>query len=144
MLDRLEALYERGLIEIEPGGKWPYPVKYLGEGDGTPIGDIWAYQPGTEGVLYGTNQGIDEDVAWLGTTAPERLGYPTQKPVGLLERILQTSSKPGDVVLDPFCGCGTTIDAAQKLGRKWIGIDVTYISIDLMVKRLQHLSLIHI
>lgn len=138
VLDRLEALYERGLIEIEPGGKWPYPVKYLGEGDGTPIGDIWAYQPGTEGVLYGTNQGIDEDVAWLGTTAPERLGYPTQKPVGLLERILQTSSKPGDVVLDPFCGCGTTIDAAQKLGRKWIGIDVTYISIDLMVKRLQH------
>ena len=55
--------------------------------------------------------------------ANERLGYPTQKPVALLERIIQASSNPGDVVLDPFCGCGTTIDAAEKLGRDWIGID---------------------
>jgi DNA modification methylase len=144
VLARLEALYEMGLIEILPGGQWPYPVKYLGEADGTPIGDIWAYQPGTggwgtnPGVLHGTNQGIDEDVAWLGTTDPERLGYPTQKPLGLLERILRTSSNEGDVVLDPFCGCGTTIDAATRLKRQWIGIDVTYLAVDLIEKRLQH------
>ena len=60
--------------------------------------------------------------------AKERLGYPTQKPVALLERIIQASSNPGDVVLDPVCGCGTTIDAAEKLGRKWIGIDVTQLA----------------
>ena len=57
----------------------------------------------------------------------ERLGYPTQKPVALLERIIDASSNPGDVVLDPFCGCGTTVHAAQKLGRQWIGIDVTHL-----------------
>lgn len=144
VLERLEALYERGLIEIVEGGEWPYPVKYLGPQDGTPIGDIWAYQPGTgawrgnPGVLYGTEDGIDEDVAWLGTTDPERLGYPTQKPLGLLERIVSASSNEGDVLLDPFCGCGTMIDAAQRLGRRWIGIDITYIAIDLIEKRLKH------
>ena len=67
----------------------------------------------------------------------ERLGYPTQKPVALLERIIQASSNPGDVVLDPFCGCGTTIDAAEKLGRDWIGIDVTQLAISLIKNRLQ-------
>lgn len=74
----------------------------------------------------------------LNREAAERLGYPTQKPLALLERIIAASSKPGDVVLDPFCGCGTTVDAAQKLGRKWIGIDVTYIAVDLIIKRLEH------
>jgi hypothetical protein len=69
--------------------------------------------------------------------ANERLGYPTQKPVALLERIIQASSNPGDVVLDPFCGCGTTIDAAEKLGRDWIGIDVTQLAISLIKNRLQ-------
>ena len=64
------------------------------------------------------------DIPPINSQAKERLGYPTQKPVALLERIIQASSNPGDVVLDPFCGCGTTIDAAEKLGRKWIGIDV--------------------
>ncbi len=67
----------------------------------------------------------------------ERLGYPTQKPIALLERILAASSKPGDVVLDPFCGCGTSIHAAQKLGRAWIGIDVTHLAISLIGKRLK-------
>lgn len=67
----------------------------------------------------------------------ERLGYPTQKPVALLERIISASSNPGDVVLDPFCGCGTTIHAAQKLGRQWIGIDVTHLAIGLIEKRLR-------
>ena len=69
--------------------------------------------------------------------AKERLGYPTQKPVALLERIIQASSNPGDVVLDPFCGCGTTIDAAEKLGRKWIGIDITQLAISLIKNRLR-------
>lgn len=67
----------------------------------------------------------------------ERLGYPTQKPVALLERILNASSNPGDVVLDPFCGCGTTVHAAEKLGRAWIGIDVTHLAIGLIEKRLR-------
>lgn len=83
-------------------------------------------------------QDIILDIGPLSSTAAERLGYPTQKPLALLERIIQASSNPGDVVLDPFCGCGTTVDAAQKLGRRWIGIDITYISIDLIIKRLQH------
>ena len=66
----------------------------------------------------------------------ERLGYPTQKPVSLLERIIESSSNQNDVVLDPFCGCGTTIHAAQKLGRQWIGIDITHLAISLIEKRL--------
>ncbi len=65
------------------------------------------------------------------------MGYPTQKPVALLERILNASSNPGDVVLDPFCGCGTTVHAAQKLGRRWIGIDVTHLAVGLIEKRLR-------
>jgi hypothetical protein len=69
--------------------------------------------------------------------AVERLGYPTQKPVALLERIIQASSKAGDTVLDPFCGCGTTIDAAEKLGRRWIGIDVTQLATSLIKSRLR-------
>ena len=65
------------------------------------------------------------------------LGYPTQKPVALLEKFLNASSNPGDVVLDPFCGCGTTVHAAQKLGRQWIGIDVTHLAVGLIEKRLR-------
>ncbi len=68
-----------------------------------------------------------------------RLGYPTQKPLSLLERILEASSNPGDVVFDPFCGCGTTVAAAQKLGRQWVGIDITHLSIALMKYRLQEM-----
>ncbi|ULP45902.1 DNA methyltransferase [Mycolicibacter virginiensis] len=138
VLDKLEAAYQKGLIEIIPGRAWPEPVRYLDDEGGSPMGDIWAYQPGTSGVLAGTADSIDSDVAYLGPTSPERLGYPTQKPMGLLERILKSSCPEEGVVLDPFCGCGTTIDAAQKLGRRWIGIDITYISVDLIIKRLQH------
>ena len=67
----------------------------------------------------------------------ERLGYPTQKPLALLERIIEASTNKGDIVLDPFCGCGTTVHAAQKLGRQWIGIDVTYLAINLIKRRLK-------
>lgn len=137
VLAKLEALYEAKLIDIEPGNAWPTPVRYLSEDDGQPVQDIWAAQPYTEGTVYGTESVIDADVAWLGTTAPERLGYPTQKPVGLLERIIETSTKEGDVVLDPFCGCGTTIHASQKTKRQWIGIDITHLAISLIEKRLK-------
>ena len=76
-------------------------------------------------------------ISIIAPSAAERLGYPTQKPVALLERILSASSNEGDVVLDPFCGCGTTVHAAQKLGRQWIGIDVTHLAISLIEKRLK-------
>jgi site-specific DNA-methyltransferase (adenine-specific) len=77
-----------------------------------------------------------DDIPALAGQHAERLGYPTQKPLALLERIIKMSTNPGDVVLDPFCGCGTAIAAAQKLGRQWIGIDITSLSIALMKYRL--------
>lgn len=92
---------------------------YLDESPGVPISDIW------------------DDLPPLHASSAERLGYPTQKPVGLLERIVAASSNLGDVVLDPFCGCGTTVHAAEKLGRQWIGIDVTHLAISLIEKRLK-------
>lgn len=82
-------------------------------------------------------QDIWTDIDPLNMASKERLGYPTQKPVALLERIIAASSNPADLVLDPFCGCGTTIHAAQKLGRRWIGIDVTHLAISLIEKRLK-------
>jgi site-specific DNA-methyltransferase (adenine-specific) len=78
------------------------------------------------------------DIQALNPMSRERLGYPTQKPLELLERVIAASSSPDDVVLDPFCGCGTAVDAAQQLKRSWIGIDITYIAVDLIIKRLQH------
>jgi site-specific DNA-methyltransferase (adenine-specific) len=82
-------------------------------------------------------QNLWDDISPIGAQAAERLGYPTQKPVALLERIVSASSNKGDLILDPFCGCGTTIAAAQKLNRKWIGIDVTHLSIALQKYRLK-------
>lgn len=82
-------------------------------------------------------QDIITDIRPLHNVADERIGYPTQKPVALLERLIAVSSGRGDLVLDPFCGCGTTIEAAQRLGRNWIGIDITYVAIDIIVKRLR-------
>ena len=96
----------------------PRRKRYLDESKGMPAQDIWS------------------DIQPLRSWHQERLGYPTQKPVSLLERMIQASSNPGDVVLDPFCGCGTTIDAAQKLGRTWIGIDITHLAITLIKQRL--------
>jgi len=78
-----------------------------------------------------------EDINPIGTSAKERLGYPTQKPESLLERIINASSNEGDMVLDPFCGCGTTIAVAQKLNRNWIGIDITCLAVALMKHRLK-------
>jgi DNA modification methylase len=77
------------------------------------------------------------EIPSIGSADSQRLGYPTQKPLALLERIIGASSNAGDVVLDPFCGCGTTIDAAQRLERKWIGIDISAIAIELAKSRLR-------
>jgi DNA modification methylase len=93
------------------------------------------YEPTERSVIVGD---VWIDIASINSGAAERLGYPTQKPLALLERIIEASSAQADVILDPFCGCGTTIDAAQRLGRKWIGIDITYIAVDLITKRLRH------
>lgn len=136
--EKMDFLFDKGLIKFSDGDTWPIYERYLKPSDGTPVGDIWAYQPYTEGTVFGTNEGIDADIRWLNPQDKERLGYPTQKPVALLQRIITASSNEGDVVLDPFCGCGTAVDAAQRLGRQWIGIDVTTLSVDLMDKRLRH------
>ncbi len=85
------------------------------------------------GVLLGT---VWTDIPPINSQAQERLGYPTQKPEALLERIIKASSNEGDVVLDPFCGCGTTIQVAQRLNRRWVGIDITHLAIGLIKKRL--------
>ncbi|MCW5737998.1 MAG: restriction endonuclease [Enhydrobacter sp.] len=118
-VERLDELYEQGRIYLPPDGGWPRLVRYAKESKGRAIGDIW------------------EDIPPLNMRALERLGYPTQKPRALIERIINASSNPGDVVLDPFCGCGTSIDAAQELGRNWIGIDVTHYAITLIEERLR-------
>jgi DNA modification methylase len=137
VLQKLDALFDAGLIEILPGAAWPTPVRYFDDQNGQPVQDIWAFQPYTEGTVFGTNEGIDADVKWLGPTDPERLGWQTQKPIGLLERVIESSCPPDGIVLDPFCGCGTALVAAQKLGRRWIGIDITYLAIGVMKARLR-------
>ena len=106
------------VVQTRPGAV-PQYKRYLDEMPGIAVQDIWT------------------DIKLLNNRDSETLGYPTQKPVALLERIIAASSNPGDVVLDPFCGCGTATDAAQKLGRRWIGIDITHLSIGLIEKRLR-------
>ena len=109
----------------------------------------WIWMPGGKGRSKNKLRRIDEIIAggkamsdvWqipiLSSSSKERLGYPTQKPLALLERIIAASSREGDVVLDPFCGCGTAVHAAQKMARNWIGIDVTHLAISLIEKRLK-------
>jgi site-specific DNA-methyltransferase (adenine-specific) len=99
--------------------KRPRLIRYLDEMPGTIMGNIWT------------------DISPINSQAQERLGYPTQKPLALLERIVTASSNEGDTVLDPFCGCGTAVHAAQKLRRNWIGIDITHLAISLIEKRLK-------
>jgi len=135
VLAKLDALFDAGFIEIRAGAAWPVPVRYLKRDDGQPLQDIWSYQPYTEGTVHNAESGIDADVAWLGPTDPERLGYQTQKPLGLLKRIIRSSCPEGGVVLDPFCGCGTTLVAAHKLDRVWLGIDRAKVAIDLSKRR---------
>ncbi len=117
--EKLDLLVEHDLIYFPAKGTVPQQKRYIKETDGVPVQDVIT------------------DILPISSQAQERLGYPTQKPVALLERIVQASSNEGDVVFDPFCGCGTTIAAAQKLNRKWIGIDVTHLSIALQKYRLK-------
>jgi site-specific DNA-methyltransferase (adenine-specific) len=116
-LDRLDSM-GRILWPNKVGGS-PRLKQYVDDLPGAPLQDVWT------------------DMPPISAQAKERLGYPTQKPLALLERIILSSSRPGDVVLDPFCGCGTAVVGAEKLGRKWIGIDVTYLSIAVMRARLK-------
>ncbi len=113
--------------ELDAAGRLHFPARPDGRLRLKFFADEW---PGVK------VQNLWDDVLPIGAQAAERLGYPTQKPLALLERIISASSNPGDVVLDPFCGCGTTVAAAQKLGRRWIGIDITHLAIGLMRKRL--------
>jgi hypothetical protein len=114
----MEKLIAEGRIIQTKPGRVPAFKRYFDEMDGVSLQDIWT------------------DIGPIGAQAQERLGYPTQKPEALLERILLSSSEKGDVVLDPFCGCGTTVQVAQKLKRKWIGIDITHLAISLIKQRL--------
>lgn len=137
--EKLDRLFELGYIKITRGQAWPIYERRLRENDGPPVPDIWSFQPYTSGTVFDSPSGIDEDVRWLSPQDQERLGYPTQKPEGLLERIIKSSTNEGDVVLDPFCGCGTSIAVAEKLGRKWIGIDITHLAIKLIKDRMRRM-----
>jgi DNA modification methylase len=119
-LEQLEEWYAQGRILLKKDGtpRMDGLKVYLDEMPGKPPIDVWT------------------DIPRISNTAAERLGYPTQKPVALLERIIAASSNKGDIVLDPFCGCGTTIAAAQKLHRRWIGIDITHLAVNLIKVRL--------
>ncbi|MGB9029366.1 MAG: site-specific DNA-methyltransferase, partial [Acidobacteriaceae bacterium] len=112
-----QLIVEGRIIQTKPGSV-PQYKRYLDEMPGTPLQNIW------------------DDIFPINSQAQERLGYPTQKPEALLERIIKASSNEGDVVLDPFCGCGTTVQVAQRLNRRWIGIDITHLAIGLIKKRL--------
>lgn len=116
--DKLDALYASGRVQITRSGM-PRYIRYLDEMPGVPLQDIW------------------DDISPVNSQAQERLGFPTQKPTALLERAINASSLEGDVILDPFCGCGTSIAAAQRLNRQWIGIDITHIAISLIKTRLR-------
>jgi DNA modification methylase len=116
--DNMRQFAEEGRIRHTFDGMPEYK-RFLDEMPGVPLQDVWT------------------DIPPITSGAAERLGYPTQKPESLLERIISVSSNAGDVVLDPFCGCGTTISAAQKLRRQWIGIDITHLAIGLIKTRLR-------
>jgi DNA modification methylase len=137
---KLDRLLELGYITLDPNAAWPMYQHYIRPHDGTPAPDLWTYQPYTEGTVFGTEEGVDADVRWLSTRDRERLGYPTQKPEALLARIIRASSNGGDTVLDPFCGCGTTVSVAEKLNRNWIGIDISPTAVNLMRDRLNRIG----
>ena len=118
-LETMAKLDEQGRIWY-PASKLKRPQlkRYLDEQAGSVVGNVWT------------------DISPINSQAAERLGYPTQKPESLLERILRASSNPGDVVLDPFCGCGTTIAVADRLDRRWLGVDISPTAIEIMRRRL--------
>ncbi len=115
--ETMTKLYAEGRIVQTAPGRVPAYKRYLDEMPGVGLQNDW------------------NDIKPV--SGNEALGYPTQKPLALLERIISASSNEGDVVLDPFCGCGTAVHAAQKLKRKWIGMDITHLAISLIEKRLK-------
>lgn len=117
--EKMQDLIRAGLVVQSKPGAVPHRKYYLDEGKGVPIQSLW------------------DDIGNLQASDGERLGYPTQKPQALLERLIQSSSNEGDLILDAYCGCGTTVDAAQKLKRRWIGVDITYQSIAVILDRLE-------
>ena len=132
----LDLALSHDLIYLPPNkGGQPQIKRYLARRDGTRLQSLWAYQPYTDGLLWESEEAIDADVQWVQRN--EDLGYPTQKPEGLLSRIIRTSCPDGGVVLDPFCGCGTAVAVAERLDRDWIGIDITHLAISLMKNRLR-------
>ena len=117
--ERMQELIDKGLVvQAKPGGV-PRRKYYLDEGRGVAVQSLW------------------DDIANLQGSSTENTSYPTQKPLALLERIISASSNPGDVVLDPFCGCATACVAAEKLGRKWVGIDISEKAVELVNMRLR-------
>jgi DNA modification methylase len=116
--DRMEEAITRGEVVQSAPGRVPRQKRHLDEQKGRFISDVWS------------------DISPLNSQAAERLGYPTQKPSALLERIIEIGTEEGAVVLDPFCGCGTTVAAAEKLNRRWIGIDITFQATLLIKSRL--------
>ncbi len=117
--EKLDLLDGLGLIYFPPRGVVPQFKRYYDSDKGTPVQDVIT------------------DIDPISPHAIERLGYPTQKPQTLLERIVKASSNENDIVLDPFCGCGTAVHAAEKLKRRWIGIDITHLAVTLIEKRLK-------
>src|SRR5439155_345180 len=118
-IENLEALDKENRIYWPPNGGWPYIKRYRDELKGVAVSDLW------------------DDINKINPSATERLGYPTQKPEALLERIIRASSNEGDTVLDPFCGCGTAVVVAQRFDRRWIGIDITHLAVTLVKHRLR-------
>jgi len=116
--ETIDKMIAEGRIVPTKTGR-PRVKRYLDEMPGHPIGDVWT------------------DIPSINSQAKERLGYPTQKPEALLERIIKASSNEGDIVLDPFCGCGTAIAVAERLQRRWLGIDITHLAITLIKNRLR-------
>ena len=117
--ERMQEAYDQGLVVQQRPGAIPAQKRYLDEMQGNPVDTIW------------------DDIKPIQAGSSEQVGYPTQKPLALLERIIAVSSDPGDVVLDPFCGCATACVAADRLGRKWIGIDISPKAAELVNLRLQ-------
>ena len=116
---RMQEAYDQGLVVQQRPGAIPAQKRYLDEMQGNPVDTIW------------------DDIKPIQAGSSEQVGYPTQKPLALLERIIAVSSNPGDVVLDPFCGFATACVAADRLGRKWVGIDISPKAAELVNLRLQ-------
>jgi DNA modification methylase len=117
--EKMDELIKAGLVAIPPNGKTPRLKRFLDDSKGVPLQSVW------------------DDLSPVNSQAKESLGYPTQKPLTLLERIIKVSSNENDIVLDAFCGCGTALVASQILGRQWIGIDISPTACRVMAKRLR-------